>query len=188
MAGRLLQTVALLAAISFGVESKAQDTIRWSDIDCGQSRIAAPSGLKCRATQDYAGGHSGWEAGAGGTFRRWTAFGAHGGAGLFYYLAEATSPGASIMEGASLKQDIRSEMRDSNMIHDFSPLGHRGGVDYMTFTSASGHACVGIRRYGPSQGDGYQWILYGVRCDPRGRPVTDAEIEGFIASATYRGS
>jgi hypothetical protein len=70
---------------------------------------------------------------------------------------------------------------------NFSALGNRGGADYMTFTSASGDACVGIRRYGPAQGAGYQWILYGVRCEPRGRPITDADIDRFIGGATYRG-
>ena len=115
------------------------------------------------------------------------ASGAADGAGVFYYLVEATSLGAGLMESASLKQAIRSEMRDGDKLANFSALGNRGGADYMTFTSASGDACVGIRRYGPAQGAGYQWILYGVRCEPRGRPITDAEIDRFIGGATYRG-
>jgi hypothetical protein len=115
------------------------------------------------------------------------ASGASGGAEVFYYLVEATSLGAALMEGASLQHEIRTEMRDPSMLRDFSPLGNRGGADYMTFTSASGDACLGIRRYGPAQGGGYQWILYGVRCDPRGRVLSDAEIDRFIAGGTYRG-
>jgi hypothetical protein len=78
-------------------------------------------------------------------------------------------------------------MRDGSKLANFSALGNRGGADYMTFTSASGDACVGIRRYGPAQGAGYQWILYGVRCEPRGRPISEAEIDRFIAGANYRG-
>jgi hypothetical protein len=183
LAAALASGLGLVAAAAVG-----QQTARWHDIDCRQSRIAAPPGLKCRATQNYAGGQSGWDADAGGTFRRWLALGDRDGVGLFYYLAEATSLEASVMEGSSLQKDIRSEMRDGNMLHDFSPLGHRLGADYMTFTSASGHACVGIRRYGPSQGAGYKWILYGVRCDPRGGAITDAQIDSFISEAGYRAA
>ena len=58
----------------------------------------------------------------------------------------------------------------------------------MTFTGASGDSCVGIRRYGPSQGMGYQWILYGVRCAPGGMMTSDAEIDRFISGAAVRGS
>ena len=161
----------------------AQDTPRWYGIDCSHSRIAVPAGLKCTTTQNYAGGENGWGGNAGGTFRGWMA----SGAGVFYYLVEATSLGAGLMESASMKQAIRSEMRDGDKLANFSALGNRGGADYMTFTSASGDACVGIRRYGPAQGAGYQWILCAVRCEPRGRPITDVEIDRFIAGATYRG-
>lgn len=177
---------AALALMMAG-PSAGQDTPRWYGIDCSHSRLSVPAGLKCSTTQNYAGGEHGWGGNAGGTFRRWMATGATDGAGVFYYLAEATSLGAALMEGASLQQEIRSEMRDPDMLRDFSPLANRGGADYMTFTSASGQACVGLRRYGPAQGAGYQWILYGVRCDPRGRALGDAEIDRFIAGATYRG-
>ncbi|MBI3196041.1 MAG: hypothetical protein HYZ40_00750 [Rhodospirillales bacterium] len=179
-------TVAGLALVWVGT-ALAQDTPRWSDIDCAQSRLATPPGLQCKATQNYAGGDRS-SGSAGGTFRRFLASGRMAGAGVFYYLAEATSLGASVMEGASLQKDIRSEMTDGNMIHEFSPMGNRGGADYMTFMTGAGNSCVGIRRYGPSQGDGYKWILYGVSCDPRGRTITEAEIDGFISGASYRGS
>jgi hypothetical protein len=164
-----------------------QDTPRWYGIDCSHSRITVPAGLKCTTTQNYAGGENGWGGNAGGTFRGWMASGAADSAGVFYYLVEGTSLGAALMESASLKQAIRSEMGDGDKLANFSALGNRGGADYMTFTSASGDACVGIRRYGPAQGAGYQWILYGVRCEPRGRPITDTEIDRFIGGAAYRG-
>jgi hypothetical protein len=41
---------------------------------------------------------------------------------------------------------------------------------------------------GTSAGSDYQWILYGVRCAPRGRATSDAEIDQFIAGATVRGT
>ena len=58
----------------------------------------------------------------------------------------------------------------------------------LTDMTGAGNSCVGMRRYGPSQGAGYQWILYGVSCDPRGRTMTDAQIDGFLTAASYRGS
>ena len=184
MIGKSLWALAVAAsALTLAGPAVGQDTPRWYGIDCSHSRITVPANLKCSTTQNYAGGENGWGGNAGGTFRGWMA----SGAGVFYYLVEATSLGAGLMESASMKQAFRSEMRDGDKLANFSALGNRGGADYMTFTSASGDACVGIRRYGPAQGAGYQWILYAVRCEPRGRPITDAEIDRFIAGATYRG-
>jgi hypothetical protein len=181
---RLLCILAFMASALMGAgPSVGQEAPRWYGIDCSHSRITVPAGLKCSTTQNYAGGENGWGGNAGGTFRGWMA----SGGGVFYYLVEATSLGAGLMENASMKQAIRSEMRDGDKLANFSALGNRGGADYMTFTSASGDACVGIRRYGPAQGAGYQWILFGVRCEPRGRPITDAEIDRFIGGANYRG-
>lgn len=186
---RILFTLALAgAALGGAAVAGAQETVRWYGIACGHSRIAVPDGLRCRTTQNYSGGQRGWEADAGGTFRNWVAQGSENGSIVFYYLAEATSSGASIMEGASLQKDIRSEMRDGRMTRDFSPLGHRKGADFMTFTSEHGHACVGVRRYGPSQGDGFLWILYGIRCAPLGGTLGQAEVDAFIASARVRAT
>lgn len=183
----MIRILVLLGIVAASCEVAAQDTLQWSQIDCSQSNLVVPPGLTCRATQNYAGAQHGG-AGAEGTFRRWSAHGERNGARLFYYLAKATSPRAYMMPGTSLERVVQDEMRDGRMIHSFSQLSQRNGADYMTFTSAGGDNCVGIRRYGPSQGEGYLWILRGVRCEARGRPLTDREIDSFIASASYRGS
>lgn len=180
--------LALLAAGSISAEAPAQETVHWWDIACVHSKISVPADLRCRTTQNYAGGQGNWASDAGGTFRRWLAAGDLGGTQYFYYLAEATSLGAAITQATSLQDTIRSEMARGGGASGFSALGNRGGADFMTFTSAAGESCVGIRRYGPSQGAGYQWILYGVRCDPKGRTTSEAEIDRFIADATVRGS
>ena len=174
-------------ALGWAGTAAAQETPRWSAIDCAQSKLATAPGLTCKATQSFAGGDSS-TGNAGGTFQRWLAEGRMNGAGVFYFMTAATSVGASIVENASLVRDIRNEMKDGNMIHEFSPMGNRGGADYMTFMTGAGQSCVGIRRYGPSQGEGYMWILYGVRCDPRGTAMSDAQVYAFIASANARGS
>jgi len=176
----------LLGVLGVGWPTMAQETIRWSVVNCATSRIAGPQGLTCSATQNYSGAHGGWDADGGGTFRRWMSSGDHNGIKLYYYLAEATSFGASVREGSSLQDEIRTEMPEGHLIGGFSPLGYRHGTDYMLFTSPTGRRCVGIRRYGPNQGRGNRWILYGFRCDSMGRAISDEEIDQFIGSAHYR--
>jgi hypothetical protein len=188
MGRAVLRGLALLALGSLSVEALAQDTPRWWDIACVHSKISVPAGLRCRTTQNFAGGQSGWNADAEGTFRQWQAFGAVGGVQYLYNLTEATSLGASIGPSATLQDGIRFELARGQEAKDFSALTNRGGVDFMTFTAASGDSCVGIRRYGPSMGAEYGWILNAVRCEPRGRPTSDAEIDRFIAGATARSS
>ena len=188
MTGRILRGLAVLALASLPFEAVAQETMVWSVIACVHSKISVPPGLHCRTTQNYAGGHFGWAAGPGGEFRRWSATGDIGGVKYFYHLNEATSLGASIGAGGSLEEVIKADLERGKETRDYSALSNRGGVDFLTFTGATGDACVGIRRYGPSMGAGFQWILAGVRCEPRGRPITDAEIDRFIAGATYRGT
>ena len=67
----LVASLAIVATVS---ATSAQDTHAWSDIDCSQSKIVAPAGLKCRATQEYSGSSSAKFSaiGAGqGVFRGW---------------------------------------------------------------------------------------------------------------------
>ncbi len=177
-----VKLAAFLAAGLVSAEAAAQ-TPQWYGIACAHSKIVASGIQQCRTTQNYAGGATAYSA----TFRSWVSAGNSGGSGYFYALNEATSPGASVGQNTTLQDTIRAEMAGGAQANGFSALSNRGGADYMTFTSG-GDSCIGIRRYGPSQGVGYQWILYGVRCDPKGRTVSDAEINQFIAGATVRGS
>jgi hypothetical protein len=179
----LAWTIAVACWVDSSVGAFAQETHKWSDIDCTQSRIAATAGLKCRATQEYSGGQGVSGAGAGGTFRNWSAFGTLGGVKFYYRIAEATSLKATIQETLSLESGIKSISKDAK---DFSALKNRGGVDFLTFVSAKGESCVGIRRYGPSTQTGYKWILNATRCSPKDRPASEAEIDKFISEADYR--
>ncbi|HTB39365.1 MAG TPA: hypothetical protein VK777_19910 [Reyranella sp.] len=165
----------------------AQQYPVWANIDCAQTKIAAPAGLKCRATQETSGGIGNISgAGAGGMFRRWSAFGTLHGAKLYYHLSEATSLRAEIRETASLEDGVKKLSRQGKEAKDFSTMTHRAGVDLLTFASAAGEPCVGIRRYGPSAQTGYKWILNATRCTPKGSPASEAEIDKFIAEAGYR--
>jgi hypothetical protein len=164
----------------------AQQYPVWANIDCAQSKIAAPAGLKCRATQETSGGTGNISgAGAGGMFRRWSAFGTLRGVKFYYHLSEATSLKAEIRESASLEDGVKNMSPQGKEAKDFSTMTHRAGVDLLTFASAAGEPCVGIRRYGPSALTGYKWILNATRCTPKGKPASEAEIDKFISEADY---
>lgn len=184
----VLRSLALLALATIAVEAFAHDTPKLFVIHCAQSKITVPAGLRCSTTPDVAGGQSGWSADAGGTYRYWTAIGEINDVQLVYHLAEATSSGASLGPSVTLQDGIKSELPRGKEARNFSALTNRGGADFMTFTAASGDSCVGTRRYGPSSGSEYKWILNAVRCEPKGRPTSDADIDRFIAGATVRGS
>ena len=62
----------------------------------------------------------------------------------------------------------------------------RGAADLVTFTNAMKDNCVGIRKYGPARGGGYSWVLWASRCTPPAARATDAEINAFIAGASFR--
>lgn len=188
MARKVLRGLALSALGSISAGAFAQQTPVLSDIDCARSKMAVPAGLRCQATQNFSGFPGGWQGDAGGTYRTWTASGAPAGVQLLYLMTEVTSMDVGLNPSVTLQDLIRSEMADGKEARDFSALANRGGADFMTFTAATGDSCVGVRRYGPTAGVGYQWILSAVRCEPRGRATTEADIDRFIAGATVRGS
>lgn len=102
---------------------------------------------------------------------------------LYYYVIEATSPQSSIRETNSLETGMQGINKGAK---DFSAMVKRGGADFVTFTSASGEPCAGMRKYGPSSKTGFKWIMNATRCAPKGKPASDAETDKFIADAGYR--
>ena len=177
---------ALLCLVSMSGSSWSQDTEKWADIDCAKSRFVNTQGLKCRATQEFAGASgpvSG--AGAGGQFQRSSAFGTSDGAKVFYMVTETISTQSSVRTTRSLEEALRTTAAGKDG-RAFSAMTSRRGVDYMTFSSAASESCIGLRRYGPSRGDGFKWILYGTRCAPKGKPTSSEDIDAFISTADYR--
>jgi hypothetical protein len=182
----LVWTLGMSCLVGQTMGALAQQIRVWADVDCAQSKIAAPAGLKCRATQETSGGTGNISgAGAGGMFRRWSAFGTLRGVKFYYHLSEATSLKAEIRESASLEDGVKNMSPQGKEAKDFSTMTHRAGVDLLTFASAAGEPCVGIRRYGPSALTGYKWILNATRCTPKGKPASEAEIDKFISEADY---
>ena len=166
----------------------AQDTIKWSDIDCSQSKIIVPAGVKCRGTQDISGGTSAASGvGAGGSYRNWSASGTVNGAKLNYFISEATAARSSIRSILSLDQWLMQNSPQGKGAKNFSASAPTSGGDYVTFTSAAGESCVGVRKYGTSRAVGYSWILYASRCAPGGKALGEADASKLLAETGYKG-
>src|SRR5260370_5610483 len=70
---RMKKIVLLLALAGFkaiAADANAQQTNVWSDIDCGQSKLVVPAGMKCHASPEFSGGTAAAAARAGGIFWR----------------------------------------------------------------------------------------------------------------------
>jgi hypothetical protein len=185
MVRKILEGLAFLALGTISAGAFAQETPVFFGIACAHSKIAVPDGLRCQTTQNYSGYQNSDDA--GGTFRNWAASGAINGVQFVYLMTEVTSMDTGLNPTKTLQDTIKGELPTAKATN-FSALVHRGGADFTTFTIAAGNACVGIRRYGPSESVGYRWILTAVRCEPPGRATSEAEIDRFIAGAKVRGS
>jgi hypothetical protein len=177
----------LLLGLSFGglsVDAAAQETIVWSDIDCAQSKLVVPAGLRCRETNEV-GTRGRATSTGGGVTKRWAAFGTQQQVRLYYYVHEVLSMRSFVQVG-QFTDVLRGTSPEAKGASHMSQPTARNGVDLVTFASARGENCIGLRRLGPSAAKGVAWVLYATRCAPAGRKATDAEIDGFIAAADFR--
>jgi hypothetical protein len=185
MIARLL--AGLIVAGGVALPAAAQDTRKWADIDCAQSKIIAPAGLKCRATQVYHGAQGNAGTSAGGAFQRWSAYGTVGGSKFFYFVAEGSEPQSSVYTSFTLLDTItQAGGALTRGATELSELKQAAGGDYATFKRPPGEACFAMRKYGPSQGSRFKWLMYGGRCDPVANAASPAEIAKFIADAGFR--
>ena len=187
LVARLAVTMLALAGPALVGPALAQQTPVWSDIDCSQSHIKAPAGIKCRATQEYAGG-TGATSGAGGIFRRWAAFGKIGKATVYYWMGEGLGGQSNFRETRSFDSVVRNTSPEGKDARNFSELKQVPGADYMSFTSVHGERCFGIHVFGPAVGVGHKWILMATRCERRDRDFSADEIARFLAETGYVAS
>jgi hypothetical protein len=175
-------------AFAFGSTVHAQEARHWSEIDCATTKIVAPAGLKCRATQLVSGSDSQLAgAGAGGQFRRWTVFGTTGdGTRVFYYASEAAEPQSWTRPTARLEEVVRGFNRDYQKASAFTELAPLNGGDYQRFVDPSGANCVVIRKLGPSQSAGYKWYLVAGKCAAKGATISEPEIVQFMNATGFR--
>jgi hypothetical protein len=189
--------LAALSGFAFTVPpvaTLAQAEFVWSDIDCAKSRIIAPDGLKCRATQNYPGGSAN-DAAAGdkAVFHAWSTYGTRDDVKLYYFLSEAMSPGTFHHPTKSLAEIMVNRGAQGDDTKNFSRPRITIGGDYITFTSSKGeaysgvlHSCLGVRKLGPEEDDGYKWALYATRCVPGQQDMTEADAIRFLAETGYK--
>jgi hypothetical protein len=159
----------------------AQEVFVWADIDCARSRIVAPPGAICRTTNTAAGSDV-----AGGLSQR-HAVRALGRDGYVYVvMSEALGSTAFIRtlknEVEYLKLIDRRAADGSGWSSAMTPVG----AAYNTFTSAEGEECVGFRRFGAQRAGGYEWVMSGLFCAPKGESARAAQITRFIEETQPR--
>lgn len=190
MITRALRTlpVASMFLVVAGFAASAQQSQTWSDLDCSQSKIVAPAGLRCRATQEFSGSSSAKfsAVGAGqGVFRGWATYGTKDGVRLYYSVGQGVTTNSNQSISYTLEQQAKSSPYAKDA-RDFTPAAAMSGSDYLRFTSAAGEACAAIRKKGPVRGSGYAWVLVATKCVPKGKTISDQEIGEFIAAADFR--
>jgi hypothetical protein len=180
---RLAALVGGLIA-GFSTCARAQETIVWSDVDCAQSKLVIPAGLKCRSTNTV-GTRGAPTSTGGGQVKYWSASGILQQVKLYYYVNEIVSMTSNVKVG-QLVDDIRLISPQAKSASNMSGLEKKGDADLVTFNNSQNDNCVGIRKYGSSRGGGYSWVLYATRCTPPARKASDADVSAFIAGAGFR--
>ena len=187
MASRIAWACSAMAALSvaFSPVAKAQEAPKWSDVDCAQSHVVGPTGLKCRATQVYSGGNK-IGSDAGGTFQHFSMSGTVNGAKLFFFSKEAADPNSSII-AATIADAVRDFAPAGKSAQNMAAAAPMAGGDYARFTGGNDDVCVATRKVGPPRKRGNAWYLLATKCVPMGKTISDADIASLIAAANFRG-
>lgn len=174
---------AALFCITAPASTKAP-SYSWSDIDCRQSRIAAWSGLRCRATNIVTG------EGNIGVFRQWSAFGTgRDGYYVHMFLWEAQNGFSYLTADETTAEFVKWMFEHGQSMSDVSPVGRYLDADYLTFKDGKqGRRCVGFRRLGKAQRGGYASITGSILCAPAGTGITDKDIPLFIDNVRLQGT
>lgn len=158
-------------------------SLAWSDIACGQSRIATGQGMTCSASAEYDGGDG------RGKFRRWAA-GTHGATTATYVMLVDTVDAASAH--LPLKRDEEGEFLleissfTRNNARDWSALAARGDSFYATFKAVDGRSCFAFAKPGPARGDGLAWVMRGYHCTAGREPLAEDRIALVIGTLKVR--
>jgi hypothetical protein len=174
-----------MMSIAMASVAMAQETPKWSDVDCAKSHIVGPIGLKCRATQVYSGGNK-MSSSAAGTFQHFSMTGTVNGAKLFFFSKEGVDPNSSII-AVSMENAVRDFAPGGKSATNFAGAAPTGGGDYSRFTGANDDVCVATRKVGPPRGNGNRWYLLATKCVPKGQTISDADIASMMAAANFRG-
>jgi hypothetical protein len=179
-----LSALAATLVACLPISLSAQETIVWSDIDCAQSKLVIPAGLKCRQT-NVVGTRGAPTSTGGGQVKYWNASGIVQKVKLYYNVTEIISS-ASYVQVGRLTDNLRLISSQAKAATTMSGPEKRGDADFLTFTNALGDDCVGIRKVGTVRSAGYRWVLYATRCTPAAQKASAADIDAFIAAAGFR--
>jgi hypothetical protein len=176
----------MVCLLAFVDAAAAQETPVWADVDCAQSLLVAPSGLKCRSTQIYSGSASPISgAGGKGQRRQWASFGLVNGSKIYVHCLDEVAAGSSA-EAGPLDQSIRNISPYAKRANNFSEQKTLNDANYETFTSEAGENCVGARKFGPVRKRGFKWIVHASKCAPLGKQLSEAEIGQFVGQIGFR--
>lgn len=156
----------------------AQDgSITWSDIACGESRLAVADKFRCRASNPYAPG-----GGSSATYRFYTATSASDGT-TYLYLMEGLDRRSWVRLSRPLPEQLSQSIPLAQSGSNWSAIRLHAGSGYALFTAQAGEACVGFRKAGPDRGSGHAWAILGIHCAPKGRTLGDSQVVAVIESA-----
>ena len=169
--------LALLAAA--GTAASQPPSYNWADIDCRQSRIVAWPGLKCRATNVMT------TEGNIGVFRQWAAFGtSRDGYYAQLFLWEGQNAYSYLSADETTADFVKWLFEHGKSITQVAAVARYKDADYVTFTDGRmGRSCLGFRRVGKPQRGGYDLVMGGILCAPRGTTIGQADITTFIDNA-----
>jgi hypothetical protein len=171
--GKRVLFLSCLALSVVGVSAMAaQQTYSWSDITCNQSRIAAWTGLKCQTTNVVT------TEGNIGSFRRWSAAG-HTREGYVHLFLWEGQNSYSYIDPSETTGEFLKWMYGAGKPTDFSAVFRYHNVDAVSFKDGQ-FPCAGFRRIGNPRRGGYDWVMGGILCAPRGQTLTNEQFGQFI--------
>ena len=178
-----LLVLGLGLALGTGGGAEAQQRrYAWADIDCGQSRLAAWSGLRCRATNVVT------NEGNVGAFRQWAAVGSgRGGYYAHLFLWEAQNGFSYLSADEPTAEFARWMFEHGKDVTGVSPVARYKQADYVTFRDPPrNRTCTGFRRLGPPQRGGYGFVIGGILCAPPGSALPESDVRLFIDSVALK--
>jgi hypothetical protein len=180
MIGRRVAVAALAMMLPMATTS-AQTSYGWSDVDCAQSRIVAPQGATCQATNVYTGRDAAGGAGRRHLVRRVSLQG-----WSLIVISEAIDTGAYIATRTATVDYLKALDKRVSDGSDWSAGTSADGIPTYTFRSTEDETCVGFRKLGEARSLGHAWLMHGLLCLPKGHALSPTETGRFIDSARVR--
>ncbi|GEP60250.1 hypothetical protein RSO01_74160 [Reyranella soli] len=118
-------------------------------------------------------------------FRQWAAFGtSRDGYYAQLFLWEGQNSYSYLSADETTADFVKWVFEDGKSIAQVSPVARYKDADYVTFTDGKmGRSCMGFRRVGMPQRGGYDSLMGGILCTPRGKAIGQVDFSTFIDNA-----